>query len=394
LTFTVNFNYSDHDNRPVQSWTVDWGDGMSPANYSGSTTSAGHHYLEASGQNPFSVVVSATNSGGTYAGAPLPVTVHAAPVLDPDGTLRVVGNAAADAAGFSDASGVFSVTFGVSAHRYNDSLISRVVYSDGGGNDSINVSAATPITINTTGNDSITINDTSGVTLNPGSGSLSLALNTGTTTIPAGTLSGIRQVNFSNLGIAAGAKLVVAQSSSTNNDYSHHANRSVLNIAAGGLSIATGGTLDMGDNDMILHYAPANQATANSQIRGLLASGFDGASWDTPGINSSTANYDANFGAGTRTLGYADNNDLGYTSFDGVDTSDGNEVLVKFTYYGDSDLNGQINGTDFSLFGAGKSGAGSGWDFGDYDYTGGRPNGTDFSLFGAGLSSYRQFGSL
>jgi len=269
-----------------------------------------------------------------------------------------------------------------------------VVYSDGGGNDSINVSAATPITINTTGNDSITINDTSGVTLNPGSGSLSLVLNTGTTTIPAGTLSGIRQVNFSNLGIAAGAKLVVAQSSSTNNDYSHHANRSVLNIAAGGLSVASGGTLDMGDNDMILRYAPANQAAANSQIRGLLASGFDGASWDTAGINSSTANYDANFGAGTRTLGYADNNDLGYTSFDGVDTSDGNEVLVKFTYYGDSDLNGQINGTDFSLFGAGKSGAGSGWDFGDYDYTGGRPNGTDFSLFGAGLSSYRQFGAL
>jgi len=61
---------------------------------------------------------------------------------------------------------------------------------------------------------------------------------------------------------------------------------------------------------------------------------------------------------------------------------------------GDSALNGQINGSDFSLRAAGGSGAGSGWTFGDYDYSGGKPNGTDFSLFGAGLSSYRQFGQF
>ena len=67
-------------------------------------------------------------------------------------------------------------------------------------------------------------------------------------------------MNFTNLGIASGAKLVLAQSSATNNDYTKHGNRTVANISAGGLSIAAGGTLDMGDNDMILHYAPANEA--------------------------------------------------------------------------------------------------------------------------------------
>ena len=67
---------------------------------------------------------------------------------------------------------------------------------------------------------------------------LALTVNAGTATIPANTLSGIRQVNFTNLGIASGAKLVLAQSSATNNDYTKHGNRTVANISAGGLSIA------------------------------------------------------------------------------------------------------------------------------------------------------------
>ena len=74
-------------------------------------------------------------------------------------------------------------------------------------------------------------------------------------------------MNFTNLGIASGAKLILAQSSATNNDYTKHGNRTVANISAGGLSIASGGTLDMGDNDMILHYAPANEAATASQVQ-------------------------------------------------------------------------------------------------------------------------------
>ncbi len=32
------------------------------------------------------------------------------------------------------------------------------------------------------------------------------------------------------------------------------------------------------------------------------------------------------------------------------------------------DLDGKVDRTDSSLFGQGKLGAGTGWDFGDYDY--------------------------
>jgi len=110
---------------------------------------------------------------------------------------------------------------------------------------------------------------------------VSLAANAGTTTIGANPGTGIRELNFTALNVAAGAKLVLAQSSATNGDYSNHGNRTVVNISPGGLSIATGGILDMGDNDMILHYTSANETAARNLVSGLLASGFDGGGWDT-----------------------------------------------------------------------------------------------------------------
>jgi len=89
-----------------------------------------------------------------------------------------------------------------------------------------------------------------------------------------------------------------------------------------------------------------------------------------------------------------DNNDIGANTFDGINTSDLNEVMVKFTYYGDSDLSGTVDATDFGLFAAGKSNAGTGWGFGNYDYDSTTADATDFGLFAAGLSGYRQFGTL
>jgi hypothetical protein len=61
------------------------------------------------------------------------------------------------------------------------------------------------------------------------------------------------------------------------------------------------------------------------------------------------------------------------------------DVLVKYTYYGDADLSGFVNGDDESLalFGLRHGGAPH-WEFGDFDYSG-HVNGDDYSLFLAGL---------
>ncbi len=263
-----------------------------------------------------------------------------------------------------------------------------------GGNDVFNINQASinqPIKINSA---SFSANSTLNIA-SSASPLLAVSVSSGTLTLSPGRGTGIRCVNFASINVAYNSTFTLASSAALG-DYSRHGRRTVANIStvSSNSGMVVNGVLDIGDNDLILHYDSSYRYGATSQMQLMLSSGFEGGAWNGSQINSSAAAYDAQFGAGTRALGYADNNDLGYSTFDGVDTSDGNEVLVKFTYYGDSDLNGQINGTDFSLFGAGRSGAGTGWDFGDYDYSGGRPNGTDFSLFGAGLSSYRQFGAL
>ncbi|HWP40095.1 MAG TPA: hypothetical protein VNL70_04160 [Tepidisphaeraceae bacterium] len=58
-----------------------------------------------------------------------------------------------------------------------------------------------------------------------------------------------------------------------------------------------------------------------------------------------------------------------YTSFAG-ETLTGAEVLVKFTYFGDADLSGAIDATDYSLIDNGYVNALAGWVNGDFDYSG------------------------
>ncbi|WP_428938187.1 hypothetical protein [Fontivita pretiosa] len=67
-----------------------------------------------------------------------------------------------------------------------------------------------------------------------------------------------------------------------------------------------------------------------------------------------------------------------YTSFAG-ETVSGNEVLVKFTYFGDADLTGVIDATDYSLIDNGYVNRLTGWINGDFDYSG-VIDATDYAL--------------
>ena len=68
-----------------------------------------------------------------------------------------------------------------------------------------------------------------------------------------------------------------------------------------------------------------------------------------------------------------------------------NSVLFKYTYIGDSNLDGMVDSTDFGLFLAGYNDPGTaaslGWAVGDYDYSG-TVDSTDFGLFLAGYNYY------
>jgi len=55
------------------------------------------------------------------------------------------------------------------------------------------------------------------------------------------------------------------------------------------------------------------------------------------------------------------------------------DVLVKYTYYGDADLNGLINGADYQLIDTGFGSHATDWAHGDFNYDG-VVNGSDYAL--------------
>ena len=74
-----------------------------------------------------------------------------------------------------------------------------------------------------------------------------------------------------------------------------------------------------------------------------------------------------------------------FTSFDGQ-LVDINSILLKFTYTGDSDLDGDIDADDYAHIDAGFAGGLSGYANGDYDFNG-TINSDDFFLIDRAFAS-------
>ncbi len=120
--------------------------------------------------------------------------------------------------------------------------------------------------------------------------------------------------------------------------------------------------LDAGDNYMIVDYTGPSPITS---LQSLLKSGRNNGTWDGNGIRSSTA-----AAAGNTALGYVEATDL-YSSFPATfanQSVDNTTVLVKYTYYGDTDLNGNVNLQDFNRLAANFGQTGRLWFQGDFNY--------------------------
>jgi hypothetical protein len=121
------------------------------------------------------------------------------------------------------------------------------------------------------------------------------------------------------------------------------------------------GMLDLAGNDLIVHNGDLNN------IANQLKTGLHGNS----GITSTTAAGDTSH---LTTLGFR----IGGIAFDGVNTTSA-DILVKFTYFGDTDLNGAVNGADYAQIDTGFGMHLIGWFNGDFNYDG-VVDGTDYSL--------------
>jgi hypothetical protein len=234
-------------------------------------------------------------------------------------------------------------------------------------------------------------------TVTAGAGS-ALAMNAGTTTLAsdptanlnitatgASTLAnfsansgaGIQTRNAAGLMITGSAKVALLTPAA-------HANRTLL--STGGLSIAGSagawtGTMDIGGNDMIVHNGSV--ATLTAQARNGLNLG--GTMWAGTGLTSSAAAADANQ---IQAIGIIQNDNgidgklYGTGSakglFDGQDAAT-TDVLVKNTFFGDTDVSGDINAADYSATDNGYAMGLTGWFNGDFNYDG-SVNAADYSL--------------
>jgi autotransporter-associated beta strand protein/predicted outer membrane repeat protein len=156
----------------------------------------------------------------------------------------------------------------------------------------------------------------------------------------------------------------------------------INSLSIAGTAAAPTGRLDLNDNDLAINYSGTSPIET---IRSLLAAGFNAGSWDGMGIASSAAHNDATMHTA---LGYAEASSVGMTTtFDGQ-SIDSTTVLVKYTDYGDSNLDGKVDVNDFRMFLDGFAAtSGSSWSQGDYSYDGKVDLGNDFNLFLSGYLS-------
>lgn len=224
---------------------------------------------------------------------------------------------------------------------------------------------------------------------------------TGVTNVTAtGATLTATEIQQANLNIGSGNTVTVA------------ANGTKTSIISNGLSIAStpnvpdsdpftplntyNGALDLADNNLLIRGGSGQGASLVSSVRDMVLSGFNPLNgfWDGTGLKSSVA---ATNPLGNTALAVVLNSDSGFpifttgldigaatgnTEFASAGMLSADDVIVRYTYFGDANLDGIVDGDDQSLLDTGFAGGGTGWFFGDFNYDG-LINGDDQSLLDA-----------
>lgn len=168
----------------------------------------------------------------------------------------------------------------------------------------------------------------------------------GSVSVADNTVLTARSIQQSGLSISPGAVVTSMSDGGTNRLQS--------------LTIAGGGRLDLTNNDLIIDYAVSSPLAA---VRQLLAAGYNAGNWNGAGLTSSAA---ATAATPATALGYGEAAALGLASFSGQSV-DATCVLVKYTYAGDANLDGQVDITDLGQLATAWQSAAP-WTGGDFSY--------------------------
>jgi fibronectin-binding autotransporter adhesin len=213
------------------------------------------------------------------------------------------------------------------------------------------------VTVNSSGNYSITgggtIVDTGAFT------------KTGTSTLTLGV-----GLTASSLAISGGNVVLASNTTSGTGSAGHPGSN--VNITS--LTIAPGSLLDITNNHVLIDYTSSDPIAT---IYGYLKTGFNNGAWNgTSGIISSSAQTATNglhYGVGWADGADGTKNVLGLSS---------GQILLKYTLLGDANLDGTVNGSDFSILAANFGLGVTNWDQGNFLF-GSSVNGSDFSALAA-----------
>src|SRR5262249_31262754 len=125
-------------------------------------------------------------------------------------------------------------------------------------------------------------------------------------------------------------------------------------------------SFDLGDNDLVIDYSGTSPLTS---ITALLTSGYNAGAWTGVGINSSVAAANAS-AMHKPALGYAEATEIFSTfpaAFSGQSV-DSTAVLIRYTAYGDANLDGSVDTVDFNALASNFSQSGKRWVQGDFNY--------------------------
>jgi hypothetical protein len=141
------------------------------------------------------------------------------------------------------------------------------------------------------------------------------------------------------------------------------------------LTIANGPRLDLTNNNLVIDYTGASPigsftGSVYTGVTGYLFTAFNSGTWTHGGLTTSMPN------GGNNTLGIAEASDIlelsgTQTALWSGQTVDATSLLIKYTYTGDTNLDGRVNIDDYvRLDFAHSIGNASGYANGDFNYDG------------------------
>jgi autotransporter-associated beta strand protein len=286
-------------------------------------------------------------------------------VVDPGATVNVVLDRQTSGAGVTHSVnalttiGAATVNFSAGTNVTSGVAGLTIGTATLGGNATLNVGANAAVTV------SGVVSGAFGLT-KTGAGTLTLG---GANTFTGGTTASAGTLLLASADALAGGALAIGSGATV---------RAQANlpkaVTLSTLTTAGTGVFDLTNNSMVIRGMTA------AQVQSAVAAGSNHGLWTGPGINSSTA------AATTLTaVGFGANSALGKTAFKGVNVG-ATDVLLKFTYYGDADLSGNVTLDDFTLFLNGYQTGKTTWFNGDFDYNG-QVTLDDFTLFLAGYQN-------